>query len=89
MEAKETMEKAISIVEGHATDRDIGKERSMKRIVAVFNRLTGHTLSELDGDTFMVCLKLVRMQINPNEPDNYVDAIGYIGMASETIEVKS
>ncbi len=83
MDASEVMKKAIGIVEGHSKDRDIGKERAMKQIVSVFNALTGHELSELDGHMFMVCLKLVRMQRNPSELDNYVDAIGYLGMGGE------
>ena len=86
MNAKEIMEKAIAIVDGHAADRDIGKERSMKKIVEVFNKLTGHELTEREGDIFMVCLKLVRMQVKTNDMDSYVDALGYISMASETVE---
>lgn len=77
------IETAKQIVEGHATDRDYGKERSMKLIVKTFNTLTGKTLTEHDGDVFMICLKLVRMQRNKSDEDNYVDAIGYLQMASE------
>ena len=81
------IEKARRIVDGHAADRDSGKEsgkeRSMKLIVDVFNTLTGNTLTEHDGDVFMICLKLVRMQRSKSNDDNYIDAIGYLQMASE------
>ena len=77
------IEKAKRIVDDHAGDRDSGKERSMKLIVDVFNTLTGNTLTEHDGDVFMVCLKLVRMQRDKGNDDNYIDAIGYLQMASE------
>lgn len=77
------IEKAKEIVDGHASDRDLGKERSMKRIVDVFNKLTGKDLTEHDGDIFMVCLKLVRMQLDKVGEDHYVDAVGYLQMAFE------
>ncbi len=80
------IEKAKVIVDGHANDRDLGRERSMKKIVSVFNKLTGKNLSEHDGDVFMVCLKLVRMQLDKLGEDHYVDAIGYLQMAFEAKE---
>jgi len=80
--ADEIIETAKNIVSGHAEDRDKGEERSMKKIVEVFNALTEHTLSEEDGNIFMVVLKLVRAQRSFNI-DNYVDGIGYLSLAGE------
>jgi hypothetical protein len=80
---------ARQILEGHISDRDIGKERSMKKIVEVFNTLTGQNLTEHDGDIFMVCLKLVRMQRAFKVRDNYVDALNYIAMAYESLGVEN
>jgi hypothetical protein len=80
-------EEAEKILEGHATDRGLGKERSMKKIVEVFNTLTGKNLTEHDGDIFMVCLKLVRMQRSPQIRDNYIDALNYLVMSHEAIEL--
>ena len=74
---------AKQIVEWHKRDRDVGGVRSMKLIVDVFNTLTGNKLTEHDGDIFMVCLKLVRMQRDKGNDDHYIDAIGYLQMASE------
>ncbi len=82
---EDVIEKAKNIVEGHASDRNLGRERSMKKIVQVFNELTGKDLTEHDGDIFMVCLKLVRMQLDKFGEDHYIDAIGYLKMASESV----
>lgn len=57
----------------------------MARTVAAFNALTGHTLSEVDGWTFMVVLKLAREQ-SAHDPDNWVDAAGYVALASEAAD---
>lgn len=80
----ELLQEAINIVDSHSNDRDKGNERTMKTIVRIFNDITGHDLTEREGDIFMVCLKLVRMQRNPNDKDHYVDVVGYLGMAYES-----
>jgi hypothetical protein len=77
------IDEAKSVVDGHAKDRDVGKERAMKSVVNVFNALTGKNLTEHDGDIFLVCVKLVRMQRDKKGEDHYVDAIGYLQMAFE------
>ena len=82
MEAETIIETARKVVSGHSTDRDKGSERTFRDIARVFNALTGHNLTEKDADIFMVVVKLVRAYRN-NDPDNYVDAIGYMGMAGE------
>lgn len=88
VDANYIMNKAIEIVSLHNADRDKTNERAMREIVEVFNTLTGHCLSEYEGNLFMICLKLVRMFRNPKELDNYVDAIGYIGLTGETRDIQ-
>ena len=77
------IDEAKAVLEAHSKDRDVGNERLMKQIVTVFNTLTKHNLSEYDGDIFLLCLKLVRMQRDKKGEDHYVDAIGYLQMAFE------
>ena len=73
---------AIRTIEARGVLRDTGQERSMARTVATFNAMTGHDLSEVDGWTFMIVLKLCREQ-SGHDPDNWVDAAGYVGLAGE------
>ncbi len=62
-------------------------ERSMPQIVKVFRALTGIDLTERQGWTFMVVLKLVREQRSETfQADNYVDLIGYAALLGESRE---
>lgn len=58
-------------------------ERSMPRIVRVFEAITGIRLTEREGWLFMVCLKLVRMQSGKPDADHYLDAANYIALMGE------
>lgn len=60
-------------------------ERSMARTVAAFNALTGQSLSEADGWTFMIVLKAARAQAGRPHRDDYVDLAGYAALAGECI----
>ena len=62
---------------------DTEKERNMKKIVEVFNSLTGKNLSELEGNLFMVCLKLVRLNREKYHEDSFIDCINYLSLAAE------
>lgn len=61
-------------------------ERSMGRIVAAFNAMTGHHISERDGWFFMVLLKMARattpgkVQVHD---DDFIDGAAYFALASE------
>ena len=70
---------------GHrAQQRDTVAERSMARIVAGFNDLTGHDLTEEEGWLFMAVLKLARAgNGRAYQRDDYVDAAAYIGLLAE------
>ena len=48
-----------------AVDRDVEQERSMGKIVAIFNIARGTGLSETDGWVFMDILKMVRGNTGP------------------------
>lgn len=61
---------------------DRGRERSAAKVAEVFNKLTGHSLTEADAWTFLVVLKLVRQRVMP-KPDNMVDLLGYGALLAE------
>jgi hypothetical protein len=59
-------------------------ERSMDRTVAMFNTLTGHFITEAEGWTFMLLLKLVRnaARKTPHQ-DSLEDAVAYAALMAE------
>lgn len=58
-------------------------ERSMPRIVRVYEAITGIRLTEREGLLFMVSLKLVREGRGAPDPDDYVDLVNYIALTGE------
>lgn len=67
-----------------------GSERSMEKTVAIFNMLTGNSLSTAEGWQFMKILKDVRLWSNTTEVhiDSIVDNLGYSALlAEETISL--
>jgi hypothetical protein len=66
-----------------------GQERSMAKIVQVFELITKIKLSEYQGWVFMQVLKLVRANAT-EEPhlDSILDGINYGALAAESIEKK-
>ncbi|QWY83511.1 hypothetical protein [Rhizobium phage RHph_X2_28B] len=78
------LEEAAKTLGKRASDRDLQEERSMKRTVEMFNTLYGTNLTETQGWTFMVLLKLVRSATGPYKQDDYVDGPAYFGLAGES-----
>ena len=76
------LNKAVEILKERGRERDVEKERSMARIVSVYNALTEQSMSVEDGWKFMAILKLVRIQIKPHE-DGFLDALSYIALWGE------
>lgn len=61
-----------------------GGERSMRQTVTLFNELTGHNVTEAEGWSFMLLLKLVRDHTTANgHPDSQEDAIAYAALMAE------
>ncbi len=59
-------------------------ERSMARTVAAFNALHGTRLTEAQGWSFMLCLKLVRLFAAPGfHRDSAEDATAYTALLAE------
>ena len=67
-----------------------GSERSMEKTVAIFNMLTGNSLTTAEGWQFMKVLKDVRLWSNTDvaHVDSIVDNLGYTALlAEETISL--
>lgn len=75
---------AIMAERGKSYDKSGGEaERSMPKIVAMFNALTGHELTPEQGWKFMCCLKLARSEQGEYREDNYLDGAAYMALAGE------
>jgi hypothetical protein len=83
--AEDILNLSKKIMEDRGKRRDNGDERSMERIVKVFNALTDHNLNEVDGWTFMVVLKLCRERTGA-DLDNWVDGAAYMALAGEAVD---
>ncbi len=75
---------AIMAERGKSYEKSGGEaERSMPKIVAMFNALTGHELTPAQGWKFMACLKLARSEQGEHREDNYLDGAAYFALAGE------
>lgn len=81
---------AIMAERGKSYDKSGSEaERSMPKIVAMFNALTGHELTPEQGWKFMCCLKLARSEQGEYREDNYLDGAAYMALAGEEAEAGS
>ena len=75
---------AQRILEERGQQRDQpGGERSIPAVVAAFNALTGHSLTEQQGCLFMSLVKIKRSQTGKPDVDHYVDGAAYFALAGE------
>ena len=85
MRSVEILSMAAVGIEDRAQHRDTNAgEKSMQRNVAVFNALTGNSLTETDGWLFLSCTKLARAVQGDFHEDDYVDLAGYVALAGES-----
>lgn len=77
------LREAANVIEERAAERDLTRERSMKRAVAAFNTLTGSELSEVEGWLFMSVLKLSRATAGTFQSDDLHDCAAYVALALE------
>lgn len=86
MNANEILTAAVTTLDQRGRDYDQpGGERSMGRIVAAFNALTEHEMTEAEGWQFMACLKLVRMGTAADPTDSAIDCAAYAALAGEAL----
>ena len=77
---------AVQAERGKQYDKDDKQqERSMQKIVTMFNTLTGKDLNDTEGWLFMVILKMVRSQAKPgtHHVDTWLDLVSYAALAAE------
>lgn len=59
------------------------QERSMGKVVTMFNALTGHELTNEQGWKFMCLLKLARSEQGEFSLDSFIDLAAYAALAGE------
>jgi hypothetical protein len=66
-------------------------ERSMGKVVAAFNAITGHTLTESEGWLIICLLKMVRQWQNPDKAheDSLLDGVAYAALLAESVMCSS
>lgn len=62
---------------------DKGQERSIPKVVAAFNAITGKDMTAEEGWLFQILLKCVRSQAGDYKPDNYDDGSAYFALMGE------
>lgn len=76
-------EAALTLTQ-RAVERDSPQgERTMAQTVEIFEAITGVILTEKQGWTFMLALKLARAQRGKPNPDHYIDLAGYAALLGE------
>lgn len=84
MKPDKILNDAIKTLSQRGIDYDAPRgERSMAHATAIFNTITGNTLTESEGWTFMLAVKLARAQRGKPKRDTYVDLAGYAGLLGE------
>lgn len=83
--SRDFLKRAIGVQEQRATEYDQPDgERSMEKVVTMFNILTGHELKESDGWLLQQLLKLVRDQSRTTAHlDSLLDNVGYGSLYAE------
>lgn len=75
---------ATMVERGKSYDKNgNGAERSMDKIVAMFEALTSIKMTPAQGYKFMACLKLARSEQGEHKEDNYLDGAAYMALAGE------
>lgn len=87
MRAHEILQAGAKHLEDRAKTYDKpGGERSMEKIVKMFNTLADTNITVEQGWQFMTLLKMVRSQQGAFKGDNYEDGCSYFALAGEEAE---
>lgn len=81
--AEDLLTTAAETIKQRATEKDLAKERSMKKAINSFNQEWGTDLTEEQGWNFMVHLKRARAKGAKLNPDDYIDMISYTALQAE------
>ncbi len=83
--ATKFLDEAGHTMKQRAKDRDQQEERSMAKVVAIFNLKHGTNLTEAQGWNFMATLKEVRSLLGDGfREDDYVDMLAYKALEAES-----
>ena len=74
---------AAECIADRASERDTEAERSMKTTVDAFNAMYDRGLTEEQGWTFMILLKMSRAKGGNFRRDDYCDMSAYAALAGE------
>ena len=85
LDARTFLEKSKMLLTNRGKTYDGGNdERSMAKIVAIFNAIHGTKLTEAQGWSFMMCLKMARLFSAPRfHQDSAEDLCAYSALLSE------
>lgn len=84
MKANEILQAGLDTLVQRGVKRDQPDgERSMPRIVRVYEAISGIRLTEREGLLFMVSMKLVREGRGAPDADDYIDLVNYVALAGE------
>ena len=82
--ADRILEQCKDILTQRGKGYDNGEQRLMQTIAGIYSEVTQSEFNEFDGYTFMVCLKLARMQADRFTADHYIDLINYVALMGES-----
>lgn len=88
MTAQDILREALATIEARGKTYDPAApdgERSMPRIVELFEEQTGVKLTEAQGWRFMQCVKEARLESSPGHRDSVVDKLAYAALELEAV----
>lgn len=89
MKADDILQEGRKLLVQRGVQRDQPEgERSMPAVIAAFNALTNHQLTEQQGWLLMALVKIKRSQTGKPDADHYVDGANYIALAGEAALAK-
>lgn len=84
MKADDILQEGRKLLVQRGVQRDQPEgERSMPAVIAAFNALTNHQLTEQQGWLLMALVKIKRSQTGTPDPDHYIDGANYVALAGE------
>jgi hypothetical protein len=86
MKAQETLKIAASLVSGDRAKKHGDMFHSHDRIAKLWSAYLGKKLEAHDVACLMALLKIARTQCGETNPDDHIDAAGYMAIAGELVE---
>lgn len=88
MLAQDILREALATIEARGKTYDPSSavgERSMPRIIELFQEQTGKILTEAEGWRFMRCVKQARLESTPGHRDSIIDEVAYNALEQEAL----